>query len=119
VFFLVALVLLLFLPWPWNLVGSVVGIGLFALEVLYWNRRMRERRVQTGVENLVGSLGEVVEPLMPVGQIRVLGELWEAHSQVELRRGTPVRVLKVEGLRLEVEAAGTASGVAGAAGETS
>jgi membrane-bound serine protease (ClpP class) len=119
VFFLVALVLLLFLPWPWNLIGSVAGIGLFALEVLYWNRRMRHRRVQTGVENLVGSLGEVVEPLMPVGQIRVLGELWEAHSQVELPRGTPVRVLKVEGLRLEVEAAGTASGVAGAVGETS
>jgi membrane-bound serine protease (ClpP class) len=118
VFFLVALVLLLFLPWPWNLVGSVVGLGLFALEVLYWNRRMRHRRVQTGVENLVGAVGEVVEPLMPVGQIRVLGELWEAHSQVELPRGTPVRVLKVEGLRLEVEAASSASGIGDAVGGT-
>jgi membrane-bound serine protease (ClpP class) len=116
VFLVVAFVLLLFLPWPWNLVGALVGGGLFAVEVMYWNRRMRERRVQTGVENLVGAVGEVVEPLMPDGQIRVLGELWEAHAQVELPRGTPVRVLSVEGLMLEVEATGTASGIADAAG---
>ena len=70
---------------------------------------MRGRRVQTGVENLVGSVGEVVEPLMPDGQIRVLGELWEAHAQAELPRGTAVRVLKVEGLTLEVEATDTTS----------
>lgn len=115
-FLLVAFVLLLFLPWPWNLVGGLAAGGLFALEVLYWNRRMRERRVQTGVENLVGSVGEVVEPLMPDGQIRVLGELWEAHAQAELRRGTPVRVLSVEGLMLEVEATGPPAGIADAVG---
>jgi membrane-bound serine protease (ClpP class) len=111
-FLIVAFVLLLFLPWPWNLVGALAGGGLFALEVLYWNHRMRERRVQTGVENLVGAVGEVVEPLMPDGQIRVLGELWEAHARAELPRGAAVRVLKVEGLMLEVEATGTASGIA-------
>ena len=70
---------------------------------------MRERRVQTGVENLVGAAFQVVEPLMPDGQIRVLGELWEAHAQAELPRGTPVRVLRLEGLTLEVEATDTTS----------
>ena len=88
-FLIVAFVLLLFLPWPWNLVGALAGGGLLALEVLYWNRRMRERRVQTGIENLVGAVGEVVEPLMPDGQVRVLGELWEAHAKTELSRGRP------------------------------
>jgi membrane-bound serine protease (ClpP class) len=105
-FFILALVLLLFLPSPWNLVGALVSGVLFALEVVYWQRRMRGREVQTGRENLLGSVGEVVEPLMPVGQIRVLGELWQARATAELPRGTPVRVLKVEGLTLEVEATG-------------
>ena len=113
-FFIVAVVLLVFLPWPWNLVASVAAVALFAAEVGYWNRRMRGRSVQTGVENLVGSVGEVVEPLMPVGQIRVLGELWEAHAAVELPRGAQVRVTKVEGLALEVEAAEGAAARAGA-----
>jgi len=114
VFFIVAVVLLLFLPRPWNLVASLAAVALFAAEVGYWNRRMRGRRVQTGVENLVGSVGEVVEPLTPVGQIRVLGELWQARAAVELPRGAQVRVTKVEGLALEVEAANGAATRAGA-----
>jgi membrane-bound serine protease (ClpP class) len=116
-FFVLAIVVLLFLPSPWNLIGALVSGMLFAFEVAYWNRRMRGRPVQTGVENLVGSVGEVVEPLLPVGQVRVLGELWQARAPTDLPRGTAVRVLKVRGLTLEVEAAGEEStnGAAGGA----
>jgi membrane-bound serine protease (ClpP class) len=102
-FLVLTFVVLLFLPSPWNLVGALVSGVLFAFEVAYWQRRMRGRVVRTGVEDLVGSVGEVVEPLMPVGQVRVLGELWQARAPAELPRGTPVRVLKVQGLTLEVE----------------
>jgi membrane protein implicated in regulation of membrane protease activity len=108
-FLLVALVLLLVLPGPWNAFAAGAGLALFGLEVLHWYRRMRGHGVQTGVEQLVGSVGEVVEPLMPVGRIRVLGELWEARAPTELPRGTPVRVLKVDGLTLEVQSARAAS----------
>jgi membrane protein implicated in regulation of membrane protease activity len=102
-FLLLALVLLVFLPSPWRLVGFLAGLVLFAGEVAYWQRRVRGRKVQTGVENLVGSVGEVTEPLTPLGQVRVLGELWQARAPDELPRGTAVRVLKVEGLTLAVE----------------
>ena len=108
-FFVLAIVVLLFLPWPWNVIAAFVSGVLFAFEVAYWQRRVRGQRVRTGAENLVGSVGEVVEPLMPLGQIRVLGELWQARAPAELPRGTPVRVTRVEGLMLEVEAAGRAS----------
>jgi membrane protein implicated in regulation of membrane protease activity len=104
-FFVLALLLLIFLPSPWNLVGAVAGLCLFALEVLYWQRRMRGRKVQTGVENLIGATGEVATRLSPRGQIRVQGELWEARSASELGVGTPVRVVAVHGLMLEVEPA--------------
>lgn len=109
-FLLLALVLLVFLPSPWRLVGFLAGLVLFAGEVAYWQRRVRGRKVQTGVENLVGSVGEVTEPLTPLGQIRVLGELWQARAPDELARGTAVRVLKVEGLTLAVEPVERAAG---------
>ena len=53
----------------------------------------------------MGSIGDVTEPLTPTGQVRVLGELWSAHANLELPRGTRVRVLAVQDLTLEVEAA--------------
>jgi membrane-bound serine protease (ClpP class) len=104
-FLLLAIVLLLFLPSPWNLIGALASLGAFALEVTYWQRRTRSRAVRTGVENLVGSLGEVIEPLQPVGQVRVLGELWQARASAELDRGSSVRVVAVDGLTLVVEGA--------------
>ena len=79
-----------------------VALGVF--EVGYWQRRVRRKKVQTGVENLVGATGEVTERLAPSGQIRVLGELWQARSSSELPPGSRVRVVAVDGLMLEVEA---------------
>jgi membrane-bound serine protease (ClpP class) len=104
-FLLLALLLLIFLPSPWNVIALVASGFVGILEVGYWHRRMRDRKVQTGAENLVGATGEVTEPLMPLGQIRVLGELWQARSSSELPRGTPVRVVALDGLIVEVEAA--------------
>ena len=45
----------------------------------------------------------MTKPLAPVGQIRVLGELWEARSSSELPGGTTVRVVALDGLMLDVE----------------
>jgi membrane-bound serine protease (ClpP class) len=102
-FLLLALLLLIALPSPWNVIGGLASGALGILEVAYWQRRMRREKVQTGVENLVGATGEVTQRLAPSGQIRVLGELWEAHSSSELPRGSRVRVVAVQGLALEVE----------------
>ena len=41
--------------------------------------------------------------LAPVGQIRVLGELWEARSSSELPAGTRSASSRVDGLMLDVE----------------
>ncbi len=103
-FFLIALLLLVVLPSPWNLIAGAVSFALGLVEVGYWQRRMRREKVQTGVENLVGSIGEVTERLAPSGQIRVLGELWRARSSTEVPVGSRVRVIAVDGLTVEVEA---------------
>ena len=78
-FLLLALLLFLLLPSPWNVIGGLAALVPAVFEVVYWQRRARRGKVQTGVENLVGATGEVTERLAPSGRIRVLGELWKAH----------------------------------------
>jgi membrane-bound serine protease (ClpP class) len=104
-FFLLALLLFIVLPSPWDVIGGLACGALFIVEVGYWQRRMRRAKVQTGMENLVGATGEVTEALAPSGKVRVLGELWQARSSSELPPGSPVRVVAVDGLILEVETA--------------
>lgn len=102
-FLLVAFVLFIVLPSPWDVIGGLVSLAVGILEVVYWQRRVRRQKVQTGVGTLVGATGEVTDPLAPTGQIRVRGELWEARANSELPRGSRVRVVAVHGLALEVE----------------
>jgi membrane protein implicated in regulation of membrane protease activity len=103
-FLLIAVLFLVVLPAPWNVIGAIASVSLGVFEVVYWQRRLRRQKAQTGVETLVGATGEVTARLAPSGQIRVLGELWAARSSSELPRGSRVRVVAVDGLALEVEA---------------
>ncbi len=57
----------------------------------------------TGAEGLIGSTGEVIEPLTPVGVIRVEGEYWKAKSvHKDIAAGKEVEILGVAGLTLTV-----------------
>lgn len=66
--------------------------------------KARRRKAQTGREELVGMIGEVVEPLVPQGIIRIRGELWKAESRDknEIPVGNKVKVVGMEGLKLIV-----------------
>jgi len=67
--------------------------------------RSRKWKPQTGVEGMIGQEGTVVGALSEgvEGMVRVHGELWRANAAQPIAEGTPVRVLRVEGLRIFVE----------------
>jgi membrane-bound serine protease (ClpP class) len=73
---------------------------------------LRTRRMVTA-EGLIGAglsataLGEVRQPLTPIGSVYAGGEEWTARAADErpLPRGTPVRIVRQEGLTLVVEPA--------------
>jgi membrane-bound serine protease (ClpP class) len=102
---LVAIALLLFLPGPWNVIGFGVCVFLFLGEVLLWNRTVRQRRKAVGTQTLVGKTAEVRVACRPRGQVFIDGELWEAECAAGADAGARVRVLRVNGLTLEVEPA--------------
>jgi membrane-bound serine protease (ClpP class) len=76
--------------------------------------KSRKWKTATGKEELVGEEGVVTVALPGGGQgmIRVHGELWRASSNENAEVGTKVRVLRVNGLTLDVEPmpAGTSIG---------
>ncbi len=61
----------------------------------------------TGSEGMIGLEGEVIEPLNPVGVIRVEGEYWRAKSVGEdIAAGEEVEILGLNGLTLRVTLTG-------------
>jgi membrane-bound serine protease (ClpP class) len=65
--------------------------------------RMRHQAVTTGVETLLGAEGLALTDFTDHGQVRVGGEIWDAHSDQPLRAGDHVIVREIHGLKLLVE----------------
>ena len=63
---------------------------------------LRKRKI-TGSEGMIGLTGEVIEPLTPVGVIKVGDEYWKAKSVDEnIAAGEEVEILGLNGLTLMV-----------------
>ena len=100
-----AVALLLVLPTPWNVIGFLVVLPIWVLELLAWNRTVKHRRKAVGAQTLIGKDAVVSTPCRPVGQVRLNGEIWEARCEAGASPGDRVRVIDRDGLTLVVEAA--------------
>ena len=89
----------------WLVIVPVAGFAvLFFLIVVRKAMQLRHREVTTRDEQLVGAEGTVVQTLDPTGVVKVAAEDWSARTvRGTPRRGDRVRVVKMEGLTLEVE----------------
>jgi membrane-bound serine protease (ClpP class) len=76
--------------------------------------KSRKWKAAAGREELLGEEGVVTIALSEAseGMIRIHGELWRAASKENIQAGARVRVLRIEGLKLDVEpvAAGASTG---------
>jgi len=104
VLLVVALVLLLVLPEPWDVIAGAVFAALGVVEIYAWNTTVRRRKKVVGAQTLVGQTAEVREACRPVGQVFVAGELWAARCDEGADVGARVRVAAIRGLMLEVTA---------------
>ncbi len=86
------------------IISGVIVTTLFFTVILTLGLRVQRRKPTTGIEGLVGEVGEAVTALDPSGTVRVHGELWQADTAgSRIPKGRPVRVAEVRGLSLRVE----------------
>ena len=88
----------------WLLIGSMAALSAGAfIGVFYLLIRSRGHPVVAGPEEMVGSIGEVIDWSGGAGRVRVHGEIWNARGVDALAPGGHVRVAGLEGLTLDVE----------------
>ncbi|MCK8081968.1 nodulation protein NfeD [Vibrio sp. 1CM24A] len=86
----------------------IIGISLFSVAFIVVTIsmlvRVRNKPVTTGMEAVVGETGKVVSGFPGAGRVLVEGEIWQARCASELQAGQLIRVIKLTGLLLDVEA---------------
>jgi membrane-bound serine protease (ClpP class) len=89
-----------------TLIGGMALAGALVLLLIatYFNRS-RKRPVVTGAAQLLQEPATAIEDFERAGPVRIRGEIWNAVSRTPVKAGQPLRVLKVDGLTLEVEPA--------------
>jgi membrane-bound serine protease (ClpP class) len=88
---------------PWVIAPVAAFAAAFFLFVIRAAIRMRGGKVASGVAMLLGAEGTVVTSLDPTGIVQVASEEWTAESEAgSLPKGSRVKVVGVEGLRLRV-----------------
>lgn len=106
---------LLVMPMLGMAVQLMLWAGLSTLLVIFWFRYLKPKTVSLAGSSSAQALGEVgllVSDLCPDsrGQVRfqkpVLGsDLWECYAETPIKAGERVRVVKIEGHFIKVEAA--------------
>jgi membrane-bound serine protease (ClpP class) len=67
--------------------------------------KAQKRKATTGIEGMIGEIGETITELNPEGQVRVHGEIWTAiaiDNQI-IETNSKVEVVEVQNLKLKVK----------------
>jgi membrane-bound serine protease (ClpP class) len=92
-------------------VEETLAVTLFVVAVIvgwifYAGVKAQFKRVKTGKEALIGARGIASSDLKPKGEVRVLGEFWEATTKdAVITVGQAVEVVGLDGMILIVKAA--------------
>jgi membrane-bound serine protease (ClpP class) len=87
----------------WTALSISVPLGVITVFLMTIALRARRSKVVTGLQGMIGAVGEARTEIDPEGKVFVQGELWNAHARSRVGIGEHVVVRKVEGLELEVE----------------
>jgi len=85
------------------IIGTTAVSALFILLLMSRVAMMRRKPVHTGIEAMVGTLGEARSDFHGSGLVWVNGESWNARSSAPVRKGDKVKILSISGLELIIE----------------
>ena len=92
-------------------VGVPLAVAFFVVALIiglifYAGVKAQFMRVKTGKEALIGARGIATSDLNPKGEVRVVGEFWEATAKdAPIAAGQAVEVVSMDGVYLVVKPA--------------
>jgi membrane-bound serine protease (ClpP class) len=93
---------------PATAIAAGAAFGLITLFVVRLAIRARRNKSLVGIDALIGLTAIAQQPLSPMGQVLVHGELWQAEAPVPVQPGERVQVRGVRNLTLLVDRIPTA-----------
>jgi len=83
--------------------GVSIPMGVITVFLMSIALKARANKVVTGVQGLIGEIGQAQTALTPQGKVFVHGELWDAVASSNVPSGEAVVIRNVEGLQLHVD----------------
>ncbi len=84
------------------IIATILTLIFFFVIISFAIKALR-RKPQTGTESLIGKMADAIEDFQnKEGRVMLLGEIWFAYSDDEIKKGDRVEVIALEGLRLKV-----------------
>jgi membrane-bound serine protease (ClpP class) len=89
-----------------TLAVTLLIIGAILAWIFYVGVKAQYSKVKTGKEALIGAKGVATTDLKPKGEVRVMGEFWQATAKdTTIANGQAVEVVGMEGMFLVVKPA--------------
>ena len=89
-----------------TLAVTLLFIGAILAWIFYVGVKAQYSTVKTGKEALIGAKGIATTDLKPKGEVRVMGEFWQATAKdTTIANGQAVEVVGMEGMFLVVKPA--------------
>jgi membrane-bound serine protease (ClpP class) len=88
----------------WELIGTMALLGaLLLVAIVSFAMRARRQPQVSGDSAMLAEPAEAIEPFEREGMVRVRGELWRATTAKPVQAGQRLRIVRIDGLTLEVE----------------
>ena len=85
------------------LITAVATISLFFAAIIAMVFKAQRQKKYLGEESMVGEEGEAVTDIQADGRVFVKGEYWQASSDQQVAKGQKIKVVRVAGMKLEIE----------------
>lgn len=85
------------------LIPAVFVASGFFVVVVWLAVKAQMRKHFSGAEAMIGSEADAVEDIDHEGKVLIMGEYWKAKSEKPVPKGSKVKVIRVDGLKLLVE----------------
>lgn len=86
----------------------IVGVILLITTKPFLTKFIKQHKVRTNVDRIIGMTGVVTEKIgkNEDGEVKVDGKKWTAYADKAIKKGDLVKILEIKGVKIKVEKIG-------------